>query len=230
MQKLINRVWLGDPIPPKFKQYGEEFQELNPDYKINLWNEDMVFGERWINQDVIDTMIAESKQPGADMVAFYTHVVDVICYELVYRYGGWYFNTDVKPVKPLDQLEDVHHVNFNFPIIAKEDDYHAVNMAMYAPPKNPVFKQFIEEIPKRYFNNPGAFMNFSTGAQMMMQVLNTTHHQYQLLGRKVFNPIHFTDFGYGQEPDMNIEITNATFGIHSWGHRHNCRGQRILER
>jgi mannosyltransferase OCH1-like enzyme len=229
MPKIIHRVWLGGEMPEEFVEFGEEFVELNPGYVLWDWSSEEVFDTRWINQAVIDQMIIESRQPGADMVAFYTHVADVIDYELVHEYGGWYFNTDVKPLKPFRDLW-LQGYNFNLPGLAMEDDVHAVNMAMYAPRANDaLYAAIIEELPGRYFGMPGAYMNATTGVQLIMSVLPRFPYT-QLYHRNVFNPIHFSDFGYGEKANYrNLAYPPETIATHLWMHRTNQRAQRVLE-
>lgn len=221
---LIHRIWLGGEMPDKFQLYGLDWKRLNPSYDVWDWN-DLDFGTtEWYNQDVLDDMIVNSKKPGADMIAFYTHVADVLDYELLYEYGGWYFNTDLKPLRSLSLLnfdrDDV--------ALAMEDDINPVNMAMYAPPKHPFFKKVIELLPQRYFGMPGAYMNATTGVQLLQQAIRE-YGEVQTFPRNVFNPIHFSEFGYGEEPDLNRKFSSETVAVHEWGHRTNQRGQRVIE-
>lgn len=227
MLKEINRIWMGSPIPEKFAAYGQAWLDLNPGYTLHDWTEEEILDTQWTNQAVIDHMRHESRQPGADMVAFYTHVADVVDYELV-NTGGWYFNTDLKPVQPLSVLHE--RFDLSLPALAMEDDKWPVNMAMYSPTAgNKFFEAVIKRLPRRYFNNPGAFMNYTTGVYLLDDVLGAGYRVTKF-PRKVFNPLHFTDFGYGEEPDLDaVQLTDETVAIHAWGHRTNQRNQRVLE-
>lgn len=226
----IHRIWLGGPMPEKYVHYGELWKQLNPSAVLLDWTEIDIFGnfDIWHNKDVLEDMKANSEKPGADMIAYYTHVADVIDYELLYKFGGWYFNTDMKPIKPLSEL----NINPDLAYIAMEDNIHPVNMAMYAPEGHPFFKKVIEILPQRYFGMPGAFMNATTGVQLLQQTLieyNDFEHPVHMMNRNVFNPIHFSEFGYGEEPDLNREYPPETIAVHEWLHRTNQRGQRVLE-
>lgn len=221
----MHRIWLGGDMPERYVEYGELWKQLNPDLALHQWGEEEVYDNKWINQDVLDKMYKESRQPGADLIAYYTHVADVVDYELVFEHGGWYFNTDLKPLKPLSILDfDHEHAAF-----ANEDDVHAVNMAMYAPAGDPLFAKIIERLPVRYFGMPGAFMNATTGVQLIMEVLGLAPWPVHRFHRNVFNPIHFSQFGYGEYPDIDREYPPETVAVHEWYHRTNRRGQRVLE-
>lgn len=225
MSNLIHRIWLGGEMPERYQAYGEQWEKLNPEFELHDWSEEEIFDHKWANQNVLDTMYMESKQPGADMIAYYTHVADVVDYELVHRYGGWYFNTDLKPLKPLATLNQ----NMHLPAFANEDDVHAVNMAMYAPPNHPLFASIIERLPRRYYEMPGAFMNATTGVQLIMEALANYPGNVIRYHRDIFNPLHWSQFGYGETPDIDREYPESTVAVHEWLHRTNQRGQRVLE-
>lgn len=215
-------------MPARYAEYGELWEEMNPEYTMWDWTEDEIMDSSWANRDVLHDLYTKSQQPGADLVAYYTHVADVVDYELVHKYGGWYFNTDLKPIKPLSTLT----FNKAAAAFANEDDVHAVNMAMYAPRGNAIFSKIIERLPGRYFGMPGAFMNATTGVQLIMDVLNSLDSEMfpvHRFHRNVFNPIHWSEFNYGEYPDIEREYPEETVAVHEWLHRTNQRGQRVLE-
>lgn len=223
----MHRIWMGSPMPERYREYGEMWKELNPTKQLWDWTEEEIMDSDWVNIPVLQSLYHESKQPGADMVAYYTHVADVVDYEIVYRFGGWYFNTDLKPIKSLSTLyHDQSGAAF-----AMEDDVHAVNMAMYGPRENIVFWKIIEMLPKRYFGMPGAFMNATTGVQLIESVISSSTNLFSVkrFPREVFNPIHWSEFEYGTTPDIDREYPKETVAVHEWLHRTNQRGQRVLE-
>lgn len=227
---LIHRIWLGGEMPTKYKDYGQKWLELNPGYTLHDWTEQEIWDTHWTNQRVLDKMRQESKQPGADQIAFYTHVADVVDYEILFREGGYYFNTDLRPIKPLSVL----NVNPEFPVLAMEDDVHPVNMAMYSPKEHELFGTIIDLLPIRYFGMPGAYMNATTGVQLLEHAIREyrVHKPWANIGywpRNVFNPIHWSEFGYGEEPNTEREYPKETVAVHEWLHRTNQRGQRVLE-
>jgi mannosyltransferase OCH1-like enzyme len=218
---------MGGQMPEKYQHYGELWKELNPEHELHDWTEEEIMDTQWWNAKVLEDMYNKSRQPGADMVAYYTHVADVIDYELVWQFGGWYFNTDMKPVKPLSTL----NINEEYPALAMEDDVHPVNMAMYGPKGHQFYAKVIDLLPQRYFSMPGAFMNATTGVQLLEQALREYGHDrgVGLLPRNIFNPIHWADFDHGAEAPVDREYPPETVAIHEWLHRTNQRGQRILE-
>lgn len=224
----INRIWLGGEMPERYREYGELWKELNPDLELHDWTEEEIMDTEWKNKDVLADLWDQSRKPGADMIAYYTHVADVIDYEILWKEGGWYFNTDMKPIKPLSTLDEV--TNWDFPGLAMEDDVHPVNMAMYSPEKHHYFfARVLDTLPKRYFSMPGAFMNATTGVQLLEESLIWHDGFINRWHRNVFNPIHWSDFNYGETPDIDREYPEGTVAVHEWLHRTNQRGQRTLE-
>lgn len=224
MNKTINRIWLGGKMPQRFVDYGDEWREMNPAWSLMDWDEEMIFDTKWDNQDVIDQMVKQSKDPNADMVAFYTHVADVVDYEIVYRYGGLYMNTDIKPIRPL------HRLNFvdNAIHLAMEDDEHVVNMAMYAEPNNDFLAKVIENLPGRYFNMPGQGMHITTGVGLLMDTLKKYNGPVVKWHRDVWNPIHWSTIAPGTVPDLDRDYPLSTVGSHSWSHKEFMRGHEVL--
>lgn len=224
MPNTIHRIWLGGKMPDRYKQYGELWKELNPDYILWDWTEEEVFDSEWTNRDVLHDMYNNSKKPGADLIAYYTHVADVIDYDILYRFGGWYFNTDIKPIKSLEGTQKV------WPALAMEDDIHPVNMAMFSPESGNEFFNLVNRLlGPRYFSMPGAFMNASTGVQLLQEAVSKYWGHIYYYDRNVFNPIHWAEFNYGEYPDTEREYPEETIAVHEWLHRTNQRGQRVVE-
>ena len=224
--KTINRVWLGSPMPEDYREYGEQWLEMNPGWRLHDWTDEEVFDTTWFNQEVINQMIEQSKNPNADKIAFYTHVADVIDYEIIYHYGGLYLNTDIKPIRPLECLYPP--IETDRAALAMEDDVHAVNMAMYGPSEHQFFGRLLQELPKRYRDYPKAGMHVTTGVGLIMQVLAEKDWNVTLWHRDVWNPIHWGDIPFGTKPDLDIDYPESTVGSHFWTHRLYQRGHEVL--
>lgn len=91
--KVIHYCWFGrGKLPPLAKKCIASWKKYLPDYEIREWNED--------NYDI---------SKNAYMAAAYKEkkfgfVPDYIRSDLIYEYGGFYFDTDVEVIKPLDSL------------------------------------------------------------------------------------------------------------------------------
>jgi hypothetical protein len=90
--KVIHCCWFGSELPSKDKQYIDSWRSLLPEYQIQLWNED--------NYDVYKhPFTKDAYDKGA-----YGFVSDYARFDIVYQYGGLYFDTDVEVIKNMDDL------------------------------------------------------------------------------------------------------------------------------
>ena len=94
--KLIHRIWLGPPMPPEHEAFGRRWEELYPDWEMWLWGEAALAGLGMQNQDLYDR--AEELAPGFEGQLR----SDVARYEILYRYGGLYVDTDFEPLRSFE--------------------------------------------------------------------------------------------------------------------------------
>ena len=91
--KVIHYCWFGrSELPPLAKKCIASWRKFLPDYEIKEWNED--------NYDITKNAYMAS----AYKEKKFGFVPDYIRSDLIYKYGGFYFDTDVEVIKPLDSL------------------------------------------------------------------------------------------------------------------------------
>ena len=98
--KIIHYIWLGGkPLPKIAKKCIESWKKFCPDYEIKRWDESNLDLNKY--QFVKDAI--ENKK--------YAFASDVLRTEILYTYGGIYFDIDVELLKPIDDiLKDVDWV------------------------------------------------------------------------------------------------------------------------
>lgn len=97
--KIIHVTWFGDdPFPPLVIRCMASWKKYLPDYEILVWTKD--------NYDL--TVNAWVKE--AYSAKKYAFVSDFARFDLLYRYGGIYLDTDIEILKNLDPL--LHHKAF----------------------------------------------------------------------------------------------------------------------
>ncbi|MDR1688873.1 MAG: hypothetical protein LBS21_09735 [Clostridiales bacterium] len=91
--KLIHYFWFGGkPMPEQNKRFIDSWRKFCPDYDIIEWNEN--------NYDF-------SRHPFTKEAAkekMWSKVASYARFDVVYKYGGIYMDTDVEVIKPLDEL------------------------------------------------------------------------------------------------------------------------------
>lgn len=91
--KVIHYCWFGNnPLPALAVKCIDSWKKIFPDYEIKEWNE--------TNYDVhFIPYIHEAYEAKK-----YAFVSDYARFDILYRYGGLYFDTDVEVIKPMDDI------------------------------------------------------------------------------------------------------------------------------
>lgn len=90
--KIVHYAWFGSPLPISVKRRVEEWKQQLPEWKFRLWSEDNFDLSRFgFSKEMYD-----SGKLG--------YAADELRYEVLRRYGGFYFDTDMIVKKPLDTL------------------------------------------------------------------------------------------------------------------------------
>lgn len=90
--KKIHQVWLGGDFPDKYKRLRDTWIEKNPNWEYKLWTDtdlDSFNLENINNFNKISNLGSKS---------------DIFRYEILYRYGGLYIDTDFECLKSFDDL------------------------------------------------------------------------------------------------------------------------------
>ena len=91
--KTIHYCWFGKgELPELAKRCIESWKKYCPDYEIKEWNEDNFN---------LNSCAYVKEAYAAQKWAF---VSDYARFEILYKYGGLYFDTDVELVRPLDDI------------------------------------------------------------------------------------------------------------------------------
>lgn len=93
--KKIHQIWLGSPFPEKYRRIQQTWIDLHPDWEYRLWTDADVaaFGLR--NKELYDRAVNWGQKS------------DIFRYEILYREGGLYIDTDFECVKPFDILHEL---------------------------------------------------------------------------------------------------------------------------
>lgn len=95
--KKIHQVWLGGSIPKSYDRIIQSWKDKNPDWEYKLWTDDDVENFNMINIDKFNS----AKNLGAKS--------DIFRYEILYRHGGLYIDTDFECLK---SFNDFIHLDF----------------------------------------------------------------------------------------------------------------------
>ena len=206
--KLIHRAWFGPrEMPNEYVQYGERWKELNPDWQVIEWGYDnrppLINESLFVNCGMEWTPIAgAAKTTSIIQVA----QADLLGYELLYRYGGLYVNTDMEPLRPIpDEFTQMDI------LLANEiDDWLISNAWMMSAPQQPLIRAVIDAIPGNIATETRS-IDWQTGPKLLTRIKEQQYPDTPVLPARFCNP--WTDTPWGEpHPD--------SLCAHHWGHKH----------
>ena len=105
--KRIHQIWIGPKkIPKKYLDWGETWKKNHPGWDYKLWTNEDLKNFPMKNRHIFDL---------SDNIGFKS---DLVRYEILYRYGGIYIDTDFECLKHIpDKLRDYDFVSclgFNY--------------------------------------------------------------------------------------------------------------------
>lgn len=148
--RIFHRVWLDEPESPRFAAWRDRLAELHPGWEIRTWGDSSEL--TWLrNQAEFDRYLETDP---------FGRVPDILRYELLWRFGGVYIDTDFEPLRPLDELlEDPR------PFAAWENDRTMCTAILAAPPAHPAIDALIEGLPEQLRATEGRPANHAAGPE-----------------------------------------------------------------
>lgn len=203
--KIIHYCWLGgDEYPPLVKKCIQSWKDNLPGWELRLWDKSCIeeINEPWVRE--------------AYEAKVYSHASDYIRLYAVYKYGGFYLDTDVEVVKDFSPLLD-----FEYVLGMENSDRRYIEAATFGSLPNNEFllkcmnsyhnKHFIKEdgtynyefiIPNVMKQNIGELSILNELSEYQSNSTST-----QVFDTKFFSPKNCDTSEYDQ-------LTKQTFSIH----------------
>jgi hypothetical protein len=211
--KIIHHIWLGSPLPDKCKVLRDTWIKNHPDWKHVLWTDADIERFGLENKAIFDASTNWGEKS------------DIARYEIVYRYGGLYVDTDYESVKPMDVLH--HCLDFYTGIYANHERGNSSNMTMGmgligARPNHPILRAAIDGLkgtPNTQNNNSSAILS-RTGPYYWTRIV-LANAEKDGLRNVVFPPMFvyptpIAGRGQSLEDQHKNFFTNSTFANHVW--------------
>lgn len=226
--QIIHYCWFGNsPIPEKNKKYIESWKKFFPDYEIKEWNE-----SNW-NFNCCDYVreAYEAKQ--------WAFVSDYARFDILYKYGGVYFDTDVEVIKSMDDILDkgafmglecgsieslADKSLSNMPGVIRDrnisDAGGQVNpgLGLAVAPGLGLYKEILEEYQKRHFIKEDGSQEFLTVVHFVTNILLkkgiTIKDGLGMCGGIYIYPVDY--FNPKSYQTGELRITNNTRSIHHY--------------
>lgn len=204
---LIHRIWVGGSEPEWLRPYADTWLTHHPDRTLVKWTDDTVpqlFPLH--NQDIYDR--AEEIAPN--------HVgqlrADVLRYEILYRFGGWYVDADFYCLKPLTPLVEWFDCWATF----EKQDVWVNNALMGATPGHPFIGRLIDGLADSV--RPGARPAQMTGPQYLTRQRDS---RMVVFAERLFYPYSHSEV---REHPVDAHFPDC-LAVHVW---HNKRRERGL--
>lgn len=218
--KVIHYCWFGrNTLPELAQKCIMSWKKYCPDYEIKEWNED--------NYDLnCCEYIMEAYK--AHKWAF---VSDYVRFDVLYRYGGIYFDTDVELIKPIDDIIDKGPFMGCEPICNKKKyrkiirsrkhldlGLVAPGLGMAADSGMNIYKEILDYYNQMHFMDAGGKIN---GITVVEHITNILEKYGFKLENKIQNiaGIYIYPCDYFCPIDYNtgkLYITNNTHSIHHY--------------
>ena len=142
--RTIHQIWLGSNVPKKYDIWRKSWIKYNPDFEYILWDEKKILKTGLINEK----QFMQATNFGVKS--------DIARYEILYKFGGIYVDTDFEALKPID-----HKLLSRSFIAGQLYDYKPQinNALIISEPKSNFLKTVI--------NNIGEYRDEMTGMEVM---------------------------------------------------------------
>ena len=221
--KTIHYCWFGrSPKPKLVKRCIKSWKKYCKDYKIIEWNED--------NYDIDAAPLYVRQAYEQKKWAF---VSDYARYDILYRFGGVYLDTDVEVIKNLDKIIEqgaYMGCEADGDMLAGRRIMVSSGLGMAAPAGLPVFKEILDSYENDVFVYPDGSLNYTTVVIRETNILlgrglKNTNTVQTVAGIKIYPKEYFCPRnGYGGK----VCKTENTYTVHhfvaSWATKQMRKG------
>ncbi len=127
---LIHFIWLGSELPEEASKMVETWKNLNPNWVVKVWTDKDVPSFGLKNQAAYDHAVNFGEKS------------DIFRYEILYRFGGTYVDTDFECLNSFDSL----HQSCEFYTGMNRDKNTLLNGLIGTKPGHPIIKACIDNI------------------------------------------------------------------------------------
>ena len=198
--KIIHYCWFGEnPLPELAQKCIASWKKYLPDYEIKEWNEE--------NYDV--RKIPYTAQ--AYDAKKYAFVSDYARFDILYQYGGLYFDTDVEVIKPLDEI-----LKRGAFAGVESAGALAAGLGLASPAASPIYKEILDSYKNSSFIRNDGSMDLTTVVTRVSDIFKkhgfTDKNEIQKVdGITVYPSDYFCPKDY---VSGNINITQNTYTVH----------------
>ena len=198
--KKIHYCWFGgNPLPETALKCIASWRKYCPDYEIKEWNEQ--------NYD-INKICYTAQAYNAKKYAF---VSDYARFDILYEYGGIYFDTDVEVIKSIDNLVE----KGPFAGIESPGALNA-GLGLASRQREPIFADILKSYSQSCFLKPDGSMDLTTVVVRVTDIFKkygfTAENKIQTIKGITIYPVDY--FNPKNPKTGELKITSNTYSIH----------------
>lgn len=213
--RTIHYCWFGKAeLPESFRKYMDSWNKYCPNYEIKRWNESNYnYRARKYTAEAYN----------AEKWAF---VSDVARLEIIYNYGGFYFDTDVELIRALDDLRN----NVCF-MGLEQNGCVATGLGFGAEKGNNFLAENLALYDRISFYNQDGTYNLTPCVQFTTQCLKKKYgpivrNKIQTLGSVTIYPSSY--FCPNLRTDGKADLLPETYSIHWYAATWNTEKERNI--
>ena len=199
--RIIHQIWIGGPLPEAFEELCEswKFYHMSRGWFYKLWTDEDAAKMKLHNRKFFD----ETDSPGVKS--------DIMKWEIVYNFGGFYLDVDFECLKPLDPLLVYDFVTAIQPL---DGFFVQLGAALYgARPYHPILEHCINAIKDDWHHK---------GAPTKTGPVHYTKSFFAMAGKDgsidMALPVNYAYPLGAQEKNYQYEkwVNEGAYAIHHW--------------
>lgn len=202
--KIIHHIWLGGDLPAKYQKYVESWKEFNTEYIFKFWDDKNTKDLDMINRSKFD----QTKNLGQKS--------DILRYELLYKYGGMYVDTDFECLKSFDDLTTLRF----FTGVAYPTTVEMYIGLIASIPEHPIIKSCIYDMGDIDDRDAVKVMS-TTGnyhfTRCFLKTIEKDQDKIVAFPMDFFYPFPNTTRATCVGEDRKRFIKDCSYAIHHWG-------------
>lgn len=208
---MIHRIWVGGPEPEWLRSYASTWRVHHPDREVVQWDDSNVSDLFPLhNQDIYDRAPEIAPNNVGQLRA------DVLRYEILWRFGGWYVDADFRCLQPL--TPHVEGVDC-FATFEKQDVWVA-NGLMGSTPEHAFIGRLIEGLADSVSRHPGARPARTTGPRYLTEHWKAHPDEIVVLAERLFYPYSHRDVA---KHPVGEDFPGCV-AVHVWNNQRRERG------
>lgn len=204
--QIIHQIWLGSPVPEAYKAFIQSWKFYHPDWEYILWDEEK------IKKLGLKNKIAYNLSPSYGIKS------DIARYEILYRFGGIYTDTDFECLKSFDPI--IQGCGF-FAGHSNGARIHVLNGIIGSYKGNPFFEELLEATKRPLLSTDGMKVINHSGPTLFTELF--IKNMAIDLSSVIFPSCYFYPYPH-YELSNNIDINTIkeryiqpeSYAIHYW--------------